>query len=159
MTSAGGAGGTVIRCPHCGTNNRVRPNATGTPRCAKCHQPLPWVVSADQATFQAETTSSVPVIVDFWAPWCGPCRMISPVLEKLAERYAGRLKVVKVNVDENQQLAQRYQAMSIPLLVLIEDGKEVDRQVGAVPQARLVDWIEPRLRPATGADAAGHNHS
>lgn len=74
--------------------------------------------------------------------------MISPVLEKLAERYAGRLKVVKVNVDDNPALAQRFQAMSIPLLVLIDGGKEVDRQVGAVPQARLVDWIEPRLRPA-----------
>lgn len=144
------AAGTIVRCPHCETKNRVRPVAEGIPRCAHCHQPLPWVVTADQAGFDAEVTASVPVIVDFWAPWCGPCRMISPVLERLANRYAGRLKLVKVNVDENPNLAARYGAMSIPLLVLIEHGTEVDRQVGAVPEARLVDWVEPRLAAAKG---------
>ncbi|WP_265446567.1 thioredoxin [Flexivirga meconopsidis] len=144
--------GTVIKCPHCGTANRVRPIAKGIPRCAKCHRPLPWVVTADQSSFDAETTSSVPVLVDFWAPWCGPCRMISPVLEKLAARYAGKLKVVKVNVDENPALAQRFEALSIPLLVLIEDGKPVDRQVGAVPESQLVAWIKPRLGAKAAAD-------
>ncbi len=134
---------TVIRCPHCQKRNRVRPAGDGIPRCANCHQPLPWVVSADQGGFDAEITASVPVLVDFWAPWCGPCRMISPVVERLAGRYAGRMKLVKVNIDDNPGLAARYDAMSIPLLVLIDHGKEIARQVGAVPEARLTGWIEP----------------
>lgn len=133
----------VIRCPHCQKANRVRPVADGIPRCASCHQPLPWVVSADQDGFDAEITASVPVVVDFWAPWCGPCRMISPVVERLANRYAGRLKLVKVNVDENPGLAARYGAMSIPLLVVFQGGHEAARQVGAVPEARLAGWLEP----------------
>jgi thioredoxin 2 len=99
----------------------------------------------DQGSYDAETTASVPVVVDFWAPWCGPCRMISPALERLAARYAGRMKLVKVNVDENPDVAARYGAMSIPLLVLIDHGREVDRQVGAAPESRLAAWIEPWL--------------
>jgi thioredoxin 2 len=136
---------TVIRCPHCQKLNRVRPTADGIPRCASCHQPLPWVVDADEGSFEAEITASVPVVVDLWAPWCGPCRMITPVLERLAARHAGRMKVVKVNIDENPAIAARYGAMSIPLLVLIDHGREVDRQVGAAPEARLTAWIEPWL--------------
>ena len=81
--------------------------------------------------------ASVPVLVDFWAPWCGPCRMVEPVLEQLAAERAGELKVVKVNVDENPSLASRYQAMSIPLLVIMRDGQEADRIVGAVPKAQI----------------------
>lgn len=137
--------GAIIRCPACGAANRVRPTSRGIPRCAKCHQPLPWVVDAIGASFEAETTSSVPVLVDFWAPWCRPCRLISPVVERLAARYAGKFKLVKVNVDENQELAARFNARSIPLLVLIEHGHEVDRQIGAIPEAQLIDWIKPRL--------------
>jgi len=143
MSTSGDA--TIIRCPHCRKQNRARPVAEGTPRCANCHKPLPWVVNAGQAGFDAEITASVPVVVDFWAPWCGPCRMISPALEGLATQQSGRMKIVKVNVDENQDLARRYGAMSIPLLVLIEGGREVDRKVGALPQAQLAAWIEPRL--------------
>ena len=141
MTSTG----TVIRCAACQTPNRVGAISRGTPQCAKCHAKLPWVVTADESSFTAETTSSVPVLVDFWAPSCGPCRMISPVVERLAARYAGKLKLVKVNVDENPGLAARFRAQSIPLLVLIEGGKEVDRQIGAVPEAQLQAWILPRI--------------
>jgi thioredoxin 2 len=98
---------------------------------------LPWVVDADTSTFTAETTASVTVVVDFWAAWCGPCRMISPVLEDLAKRHAGHVKVVKVDVDANPGLATRFGAQSIPLLVVIREGKEVDRVVGALPRAAL----------------------
>ncbi|MBS1700010.1 MAG: thioredoxin [Actinobacteria bacterium] len=137
--------GTIIRCPECGTANRVRPIPRGTPQCAKCHAKLPWVVTADEGTFAAETTSSVPVLVDFWAPWCGPCRMVSPVLERLAARFAGGFKVVKVNVDENPGLGARFDARSIPLLVMMQDGAEVARQIGAVPEAQLLAWIRPHV--------------
>ena len=101
------------------------------------------MVDADEATFAAETNASVPVIVDFWAEWCGPCRMISPVLADLARSRASQLKVVKVDVDTNPGLARRFGAMSIPLLVVMRNGEEVDRVVGALPRAAL----EQRLAP------------
>jgi thioredoxin 2 len=104
-------------------------------------------VNADAETFTAETRASVPVVVDFWASWCGPCRMIAPVLEDLAAQNAGRLKVVKVDVDANPALAVQYGAQSIPLLVVMRDGREVDRIVGALPRAAL----EQRLGPVLAA--------
>lgn len=127
----------IITCPSCGVKNRVGPVPRGTPRCSRCKSPLPWIVPASESSFAAETQASVPVLVDFWASWCGPCRMVEPVLEQLAGERAGSLKVVKVNVDENPQLASRFQAMSIPLLVVIRDGEEVDRVVGALPKPQL----------------------
>jgi thioredoxin 2 len=141
------SGGMIIGCPTCNARNRVGPIAQGVPRCPRCKSALPWVVDADAGTFTAETTASVAVVVDFWAAWCGPCRMISPVLEDLAKRHAGHLKVVKVDVDANPGLATRFGAQSIPLLVVIRDGKEVDRVVGALPRAAL----EQRLGPALAA--------
>jgi thioredoxin 2 len=127
----------ILTCPTCGVKNRVGPVPRGTPRCASCKSALPWVVPADESSFAAETEASVPVLIDFWAPWCGPCRMVEPVLAQLASERAGSLKVVKVNVDENPQLASRFQAMSIPLLVVLRKGEEVDRVTGALPKPAL----------------------
>lgn len=139
---------TIIKCPNCGTKNRVRPQASGVPRCSVCHHALPWVVDADAESFDTEIVASVPVFVDFWAPWCAPCRMVTPVLEKLARDLAGRLKVVKLNVDEATDVAARYGVQSIPLLVLVKDGAEADRLVGAVPEPSMRGWLEPHLSAA-----------
>ncbi|MGV0792623.1 thioredoxin [Mycolicibacterium sp. XJ1819] len=135
----------IISCPGCGKGNRVRPTPRGTPRCGTCREALPWLVDADAATFDQEMQSSVPVLVDFWAPWCGPCRAVAPVLEQLARQRAGRLKVVKVNVDENPATAARFDVAGIPLLVLTRDGREVARLTGAVPLAQLGGWLDQHL--------------
>ncbi len=127
----------VLSCPSCAKKNRIRPSDRGAPHCGSCDATLPWVVSASDGTFDLEARSSVTVLVDLWAPWCGPCRVVSPMLEELAAEFAGRLKIVKVNVDENPLIAQRFQAMSIPTLVVIRDGRVVDRLVGAVPKTQL----------------------
>jgi thioredoxin 2 len=127
----------IVSCPSCGTRNRIGPIERGAPRCANCKAMLPWVVDAGTASFERETTASVPVVVDFWADWCAPCRMISPVLHEMAERHAGKLKVVKVDVDAHPELGARFRAQSIPLLVVIRDGQEVDRIVGAPPPREL----------------------
>ncbi len=107
---------------------------------------LPWVVDADGDSFAAEAAASVPVVVDLWAPWCGPCRMISPVLEQLAADNAGALKIVKVNVDDEPALGARFDARSIPLLIAMRDGREVDRIVGALPRSALEARLAPLLR-------------
>lgn len=91
------------------------------------------VEGTDSNWKQEVEQANVPVVVDFWAPWCGPCRMVSPVIEKLAEKYSDKLKVVKVNVDDNQALAMRFNIMSIPTIMLFRDGKSLDQAIGAAP--------------------------
>ena len=94
----------------------------------------PQIVEGTDSNWKTEVEkSSVPVMVDFWAPWCGPCRMVSPVIEKLAGKYSGKVKVVKVNIDDNQELAIKYDIMSIPTVMLFKDGKAVDKAIGAAP--------------------------
>lgn len=143
----------TIRCPSCGKLNRLHPTSEGVPRCGVCHEPLPWIVDADEQSFEAEISAAVPVLIDFWAPWCGPCRMVSPLVERLGRDRAGHLKIVKLNVDEAPQIAGRYGVQGIPLLVLLREGDELDRLVGAVPEAQLRQWLEQRL-PAGQAAAS-----
>jgi thioredoxin 2 len=116
------------------------------------------MVEATQASFDEEIRASVPVLVDFWAPWCGPCRMVTPAVEHLAEVYAGQLKLVKLNVDEAPEIAARFGVQGIPLLVVIRDGEEIARQVGAAASGPLRAWLESHIgppKPDTAGEAAG----
>jgi thioredoxin 2 len=143
----------IVTCPNCGTRNRIGMATSGVPRCSVCHQPLPWVVDAGAETFDREIQASVPVVVDFWAAWCGPCRMVSPMLERIARESAGRLKLVKLDVDAAPEVAARYDVQGIPLLVLISAGQEVDRLVGAPPETHLRQWLEQHLVPAPSVES------
>ena len=133
---------TIITCLNCDTKNRVRPRAQGIPRCSVCHAALPWIIETDTDGFDEEIVASVPVLVDFWAPWCGPCRMVSPAVEAQARERAGQLKVVKLNIDEAPAIAARYGVQGIPLLIVIKNGQEADRLVGAAPPAQLRAMLE-----------------
>ncbi len=132
----------IVKCSSCATKNRVRPTAKGVPRCSVCQTVLPWIVETDAGGFDEEIVASVPVLVDFWAPWCGPCRMVSPVVEQMGHEYAGRLKVVKLNIDHAPAIAARFGVQGIPLLAVLKDGTEVDRVVGAVPAQALLELLE-----------------
>jgi thioredoxin 2 len=137
---------TKVACDNCGAMNRVPAVASGMPRCGKCGTPLRWVVDATDDEFHAVVDeSSLPVLVDVWAPWCGPCRMVSPALEKLAGELAGKLKLVKVNADDNPEVSRRFAVTSIPTLVLLDHGEVVDTQIGALPAQQLRSWLESKL--------------
>src|SRR5262249_17309430 len=136
----------VIRCGHCEQMNRVPAAAAGTPHCGKCHQPLPWITDADDATFrEVAEGAKIPVLIDLWAPWCGPCRMVSPALEQLARDLAGQVKLVKVTVDVSPQVSQGCDAQAIPTLLMLRGGRVVARQTGAAPLAALRTWVENAL--------------
>jgi thioredoxin 2 len=139
----------LIRCGHCGQTKRVPAAAARTPRCGKCHQPRPWIAHADDTTFgDVADAAKIPVIVDLWALWCGPCRMVSPALEQLARDLAGRVKLVKVNVDVSPQVSQRFGAQAIPTLLVLRGGKVTARQMGAAPLAALRTWADNALARA-----------
>jgi len=136
----------VVSCERCGRKNRVPSTASGSPRCRQCRAPLPWVADADDNNFaDVVEKSTIPVVVDLWAPWCDPCRMVSPALEQVARELAGRVKLVKVNVDESPRLSERFRVQAVPTLMVIHDGQEVARQAGAAPAPILREWAEQAL--------------
>lgn len=136
----------VVTCAQCGQRNRVPTSGSGKPRCAKCQQWLPWIVDAADADFaDIVEKSPVPVLVDLWAPWCGPCRTVSPALEQLATERAGALKLVKVNVDTAPQVSNRFQVQAVPTLMITRDGQVLDRRAGAAPVAALRGWLDDTL--------------
>jgi thioredoxin 2 len=133
----------VVTCPNCGRHNRVRAATSGVPRCAACATPLPWLTSADDRDFAAIVVdSSLPVLLDLWAPWGGPCRIVAPGVEQAAQKLAGRLKAVKVDVDQAPEVAARFQAQSIPTLLMLQHGQVQARQVGALAPDPLLRWAE-----------------
>ena len=116
------------------------------PVCGRCKTPLPvgnQPVTVTDANFATEVERSpLPVLLDMWAPWCGPCRMVGPVVEELAKEMAGRVRVAKLNVDENPATAARFKVQSIPTLLVLKNGQEVERIVGAQPKAAIVQRLE-----------------
>jgi thioredoxin 2 len=140
---------TVVTCPNCGKKNRVPAAAVGVPRCGNCHQPLPWVTHAGDDDFaEVAENASIPAVVDLWAPWCGPCRRVSPVLEQLATDMAGRIKLVKVNVDEAPKLSERFSVQAVPTLLVMRGGQVIARQAGAAPAQVLRQWVDQALADA-----------
>jgi thioredoxin 2 len=151
MSANGGNSTTqVVVCSNCQTKNRVPSVANGAPRCGKCHEPLRWIVNATDLDFASiAEAATLPVLVDVWAPWCGPCRMVSPALEQLAGELAGRLKLVKVNADDSPRVSDQFEVQAIPTLVLLNRGKVIDKQVGAAPAAVLRSWLTEKLPSKT----------
>ena len=103
------------------------------------------ITEVNAATFDSLLTEELPVLIDFWAPWCGPCRTLSPIVDELADDLAGKIKVAKCNVDDNQDIAMKYGVMSIPTLVMLKGGEEVHRMVGASPKPKLMQEVERYL--------------
>jgi thioredoxin 2 len=136
----------TVKCTKCGAKNRLGvPKPDGVPVCGQCKNPLPWIVEGTDAGFAGDLEASVPVLVDFWADWCAPCRMTAPALESLAGDQAGRIKIVKVDVDRNPQTAGRYNIRSIPTLILFRNGQAVETLVGAQSKDALLRQIGRHL--------------
>jgi thioredoxin 2 len=142
----------IVKCPRCGTKNRIpKSRLNEGPVCGKCRSPLKPAGSpgipinvTDQSFSQEVISHPGPVLVDCWAPWCGPCRMVAPVLEQLAAEYQGRVKIAKLNVDENPVISSRYGIQSIPTMLIFKNGNQINKLVGALPKQE----IERNLRAA-----------
>lgn len=146
--------GVIVACASCGQKNRLAfARLSDAVRCAKCHQLIPPPASPvevpDTAAFdRAVAESTLPIVVDYWAPWCGPCRMVAPELQKVASRQAGRLLVLKVNTDVLTDLGARYRIQSIPTLAVFNAGREVGRTSGARPAADIEAFVSASVSRA-----------
>jgi thioredoxin 2 len=145
--------GSVVQCPRCGRRNRVPAAREGVPRCAACGAALPWIVDASDDDFApVAEQGTLPVVVDLWAEWCAPCKHVTPIVERLGREMAGKVKVVKVDVDRSPKTANRFGVRGVPTLLLLREGREVDRIVGALPEdqirARVTNAIA--VHPAEG---------
>ena len=137
----------LITCPSCGTRNRLPPFQPGRRTlCGKCKTPLAGSggpIDVTDATFSAEVErSATPVLLDLWADWCGPCHILAPTVDQVSSEMAGRVKVAKLNIDENPGTANRFGVRSIPTLLVLKDGKEVDRLVGVQPKQEILRRLE-----------------
>jgi thioredoxin 2 len=134
-----------IVCPHCNATNRVATERAGDkPKCGNCHKPLfdGHPVELDEAGFERHIANNdVPVVVDFWAPWCGPCRVMAPEYERAAAMLEPNARLAKVNTEESQGLAQRFNIRSIPTMALFRRGREIARQSGAMGAAQIASWV------------------
>ena len=144
--------GVVVACTACGQKNRLAyPRLTAQTRCGKCQSALAApgapIEAPDAAAFDAAIAASpLPVVVDFWAPWCGPCRMVAPELAQVASRNAGRYLIVKVNTDAIPELGERYKVQSIPTMAVFTGGRERGRTSGARPAADIEGFIQSTVR-------------
>ncbi|MBW1708485.1 MAG: thioredoxin TrxC [Deltaproteobacteria bacterium] len=135
----------ILRCEKCGSKNRIPKNRlSDRPVCGKCGERLHLgsansnPVEISDTTFEQEVLSyNGPVLLDCWAPWCGPCRMVAPVLDQLASEYAGRVKIAKLNVDENPVTASRFGIQSIPTMLFFKNGQQVNKVIGALPKSEI----------------------
>jgi thioredoxin 2 len=140
--------GILLNCPRCGRRNRMRYEGLGqTFHCAQCKNELPSLsepvdVRSDLVFDALVSHSAVPVLVDFWAPWCGPCKMVALEIRKVAAELAGKFLIVKVNTEEVPSLGRRYRVTAIPTMVLFSNGLEVARQAGALPASAIKKFIE-----------------
>jgi thioredoxin 2 len=142
--------GSLVKCPSCGTTNRLPDPRDGRKIvCGKCKTPLESAaapIHVTDATFaDLVERSSMPVLLDLWADWCGPCHMLAPTIDQLARELDGRVKIAKLNIDENQATANRFGVRSIPTLLVLKGGVEVDRLVGVQPKQEIVRRLEKAI--------------
>ncbi len=140
---------THIACPNCSSVNRIpQARMNELPKCGKCHKPL---FTGDPLTLTASNfhihvgRNDIPLLVDFWAPWCGPCKMMAPAFEQAAAQLEPRVRLAKLNTENEQAIAAQFGIRSIPTLALFKGGREVSRQAGAMGSADIVRWVQAQL--------------